>query len=322
MTATLARLRSWEGLLLAILIVTVALNLANSPYYLGVENIVNLFQLEIEKIIVALTMTLIIINGEIDLSVASVMGLSACLMAWLFQMGVALPLALLAALAAGVAAGLFNGFWTAYVGLPSLAVTLAGLIGYRGIARILVEDRAIGNYPLWFNRLGQQAFLGPLTLSIVIFLILFVIVAIVLHGSALGRLVYVMGNSLEAARYSGVRTKRVKMILFAASGFIAALAGLLYAARLGSVRGDMAQGFELDIITIVLLGGVSIFGGSGNLVGVGLSIFVILNLRNGMGLANITGNTQTSVVGALLILSVLVPNMAQLIHHKWRGRET
>jgi rhamnose transport system permease protein len=283
---------------------------------------VNLFQLEIEKIIVALIMTLIIINGEIDLSVASVMGLSACVTAWLFRMGVPLPLALVAALGSGVITGLFNGFWTAYVGLPSLAVTLAGLIGYRGVARILVEDRAIGNYPEWFNDLGQQPLVGPLTLSIIIFLVLFAAIAIVLHGSALGRLVYVMGNSLEAARYSGVRTKRVKMTLFVASGVIAALAGILYAARLGSVRGDMAQGFELDIITIVLLGGVSIFGGSGNLVGVGLSIFVILNLRNGMGLANITGNTQTSVVGALLILSVLVPNMAQLIHNRWRGRET
>jgi len=321
MTA-LARLRSWEGLLLAILVVIVALNLANSPYYLGVENIVNLFQLEIEKIIVALMMTLIIINGEIDLSVASVMGLAACVMAWLFQMGVALPWALLAALGSGALAGLFNGFWVAYVGLPSLAVTLAGLIGYRGVARILVEDRAIGGYPRWFDDLGQQPLVGPLTLSIIIFLILVAVIAVVLHGSALGRLAYVMGNSLEAARYSGVRTKRVKLILFVASGVIAALAGLLYAARLGSVRGDMAQGFELDIITIVLLGGVSIFGGSGNLVGVGLSIFVILNLRNGMGLANITGNTQTSVIGALLILSVLVPNMAQLIHNKWRGRET
>jgi rhamnose transport system permease protein len=321
MTA-LARLRSWEGLLLAILVVIVALNLANSPYYLGVENIVNLFQLEIEKIIVALMMTLIIINGEIDLSVASVMGLAACVMAWLFQMGVALPWALLAALASGALAGLFNGFWVAYVGLPSLAVTLAGLIGYRGAARILVEDRAIGGYPRWFDDLGQQPLLGPLTLSILIFLALFAIIAVVLHGSALGRLTYVMGNSLEAARYSGVRTKRVKLILFVASGLVAALAGLLYAARLGSVRGDMAQGFELDIITIVLLGGVSIFGGSGNLVGVGLSIFVILNLRNGMGLANITGNTQTSVIGALLILSVLVPNMAQLIHNRVRGRET
>lgn len=321
MTA-LSRLMSWEGLLLAILVVIVAFNLANSPYYLGVENIVNLFQLEIEKIIVALMMTLIIINGEIDLSVASVMGLAACAMAWLFQMGVALPWALLAALGAGALAGLFNGFWIAYVGLPSLAVTLAGLIGYRGVARILVEDRAIGGYPRWFDDLGQQPLLGPLTLSIIIFLILFAVIGVVLHGSALGRLAYVMGNSLEAARYSGVRTKRVKLILFVASGVIAALAGLLYAARLGSVRGDMAQGFELDIITIVLLGGVSIFGGSGNLVGVGLSIFVILNLRNGMGLANITGNTQTSVIGALLILSVLVPNMAQLIHNKWRGRET
>jgi rhamnose transport system permease protein len=321
MTA-LARLRSWEGLLLAILVVIVALNLANSPYYLGVENIVNLFQLEIEKIIVALMMTLIIINGEIDLSVASVMGLAACVMAWLFQMGVALPWALFAALASGALAGLFNGFWVAYVGLPSLAVTLAGLIGYRGAARILVEDRAIGGYPRWFDDLGQQPLLGPLTLSILIFLALFAIIAVVLHGSALGRLTYVMGNSLEAARYSGVRTKRVKLILFVASGLVAALAGLLYAARLGSVRGDMAQGFELDIITIVLLGGVSIFGGSGNLVGVGLSIFVILNLRNGMGLANITGNTQTSVIGALLILSVLVPNMAQLIHNRFRGRET
>ena len=113
----------------------------------------------------------------------------------------------------------------------------------------------------------------------------------------------------------------MKLLLFVASGVISALAGLLYAARLGSVRGDMAYGFELDIITMVLLGGVSIFGGSGNLVGVGLSILVILNLRNGMGLANITGNAQTSVIGALLILSVLVPNMAQLIHNKWKGRE-
>jgi rhamnose transport system permease protein len=112
------------------------------------------------------------------------------------------------------------------------------------------------------------------------------------------------------------------MALFVASGFVSALAGLLYAARLGSVRGDMAQGFELDIITMVLLGGVSIFGGSGNFLGVGLSILVILSLRNGMGLANITGNTQTSVIGALLILSVLLPNMAQLIRNKWKGSET
>lgn len=320
MSAAIARMRSWEGLLLALLLAILAVNVASSPYFLGVGNIVNLFQLSIEKIIVALVMTLVIINGEIDLSVASVMGLAACVTAWAFQLGVPLPVALLMALASGALAGLINGFWVAYVGLPSLAVTLAGLIGYRGMARILVEDRAIGGFPVWFNDLGQQPLLGPLTLSIIIFLLLFAVIAVILHGSAFGRLVYVIGNNLQAARFSGVRVQRVKMALFVASGTVAALAGILYAARLGSVRGDMAEGFELDIITIVLLGGVSIFGGSGNLVGVGLSIFVILNLRNGMGLANITGNTQTSVIGALLILSVLAPNMAQTIHEKWKGR--
>jgi rhamnose transport system permease protein len=317
---TLGRFWGWEVLLLALLVAIVAMNIARSPYYLGVGNIVNLFQLSIEKIIVALMMTLIIVNAEIDLSVASIMGLSAAVMAWLFQLGLPLPLAILVAMAAGALAGLNNGFWIAYLGLPSLAVTLAGLIGYRGIARILLEDRAIGNYPEWFNALGQQPLMGPLTLSLIIFLILFVMLAVALHGSALGRLVYVMGNSLETARYSGVRVKPVKLLLFTASGVVAALAGLLYAARLGSVRGDIAQGFELDIITMVLLGGVSIFGGSGNLVGVGLSILVILNLRNGMGLANITGNTQTSVIGALLILSVFAPNLVQMVHGAWKGR--
>ena len=318
----LARLKSWEGLLLAILVVIVAINITQSPYYLGVDNIVNLFQLSIEKIIVALIMTLIIINGEIDLSVASVMGLGACVFACLFHQGLPAPLALLSALLAGLAAGLFNGLWVTFVGLPSLAVTLAGLIGYRGVARILLKDRAIGGFPDWFNTLGQQPLIGPVTLSIIVFFVLFVVVAITLHSSALGRLIYVIGNNQQAARYSGVRVRMVKMTLFAASGTISALAGLLYTARLGSVRGDMASGFELDIITMVLLGGVSIFGGSGNMAGVGLSILVILNLRNGMGLASITGNTQTSVIGALLILSVLVPNMTQSLQNRWKGRET
>jgi rhamnose transport system permease protein len=125
---------------------------------------------------------------------------------------------------------------------------------------------------------------------------------------------------LEVARYSGVKVRRVKMALFIASGTVAALAGLLFAARLGSVRGDLALGFELDIITMVLLGGVSIFGGSGSLVGVGLSILLILNLRNGMSLANLSGHIQTGVVGALLILSVLVPNLVQQVQEARRLR--
>lgn len=318
----LGRLKSWEGLLLAILVVVVAMNVMRSPYYLGIDNVVNLFQLSIEKIIVALTMTMIIVSGEIDLSVASIMGLAAVLLGCLFKAGIPMPAAILIALLSGLAAGLFNGFWVAQAGLPSLAVTLAGLIGYRGLARVFIQDHSIGGFPVWFNTIGQQRTVGPLTISIMIFFILFVIVAVTLHGSGLGRLVYAIGNNTQAARYAGVRVKLIKLCLFGASGLVAALAGILYGARLGSVRGDIATGFELDIITMVLLGGVSIFGGSGNIIGVGLSILVILNLRNGMGLANITGDTQTSVVGALLILSVLVPNLMHTLITKWKERKT
>jgi rhamnose transport system permease protein len=135
----------------------------------------------------------------------------------------------------------------------------------------------------------------------------------VLHRSGFGREVFVIGNNADVARYSGVRVKRVKAILFIASGFISALAGLFYAARLASVRGDAANGFELDIITMVLLGGVSIFGGKGSIIGVLFSILIVLNLRNGMALMNITGHIQTAVIGILLILSVLGPNLIERV---------
>ncbi len=314
------RLKRWEGLLLAILAMVVIINIFLSPFYLRMTNQINLFQLSIEKIIVALAMTLIIINAEIDLSVASVMGLAACALAYLHEQGVPVQLAILVGLLAGALCGAFNGFWIAYVRLPSLAVTLAGLVGYRGVARILLEDRSIGNFPDWFDALGQKPLIGPLPLSLIIFFSLFVIALIVLQYAAFGRYIYVIGNSREVARYSGVKVQQVKMALFIASGTIAALAGLLLAARLGAVRGNTAEGFELDIITMVLLGGVSIFGGSGTLFGVGLAILLILNLRNGMSLVNITGNTQTGVIGALLILSVLIPNWASQARGIWGRR--
>jgi len=314
------RLRSWEGLLLAILIVVMIMNTIRSPFYLRLDNQINLFQLSIEKIIVALIMTSIIINGEIDLSVASVMGLAACTLAALYERGVPVPVAILISLLVGVACGAFNGYWIAHVGLPSLAVTLAGLIGYRGLARVLLGDRSISNFPTWFNTLGQQPVIGPFPLALVIFFLLMLLAVTVLQYSAFGRYTYVIGNNRDVARYSAVKVQRIKMLLYIVSGFVAALAGLLLAARLGAVRGNTAEGFELDIITMVLLGGVSIFGGTGTLTGVVLSILIILNLRNGMSLVNITGNTQTGVIGALLILSVLGPNWARSLRGRWGRR--
>ncbi|MFN3335550.1 MAG: ABC transporter permease, partial [Caldilinea sp.] len=234
--------------------------------------------------------------------------------------GMAMEWAALMGLLAGVAAGLFNSFWIGVVGLPSLVVTLSGLIGYRGLAYLLVEDRSIGNFPAWFNRLGQQPLIGPFPLSMIVFFVLLLFAIIILQYSGFGRYVYVIGNSKDVARYAGVHVQRTKMILFVASSTVAALAGLLYAARLGAVRGDIASGFELDIITMVLLGGVSIFGGSGSLWGVLLSVLIILNLRNGMGLANLSGHVQTGVIGVLLILSVLAPNLASSMRASWNRR--
>jgi rhamnose transport system permease protein len=253
-------------------------------------------------------MTFIIINGEIDLSVASVMGLSACTFGWLYHAGMPAGFAIVVVMVVGFACGAFNGFFITRLGIPSLVVTLSTLIGYRGLARVLVEDRGIGQFPAWFDALGQQPLLGPFPLSLIIFFVLFIILGFVLHFSGFGRRVYVIGNNAEAATYSGVDVAEIKMKLFIASSTISALAGLLFAARVGAIRGDVAQGFELDIITIVLLGGVSIFGGSGSLLGTLLSILIVLSLRNGMDLANITGHIQTGLIGLLLILSVLIPN--------------
>ncbi|MFN2487887.1 MAG: ABC transporter permease [Acidimicrobiia bacterium] len=308
------RRHRWESFLLVVLLVTVVINVLLSPVYLGVGNFINLFWLSAEKIIVVTVMAFIIINGEIDLSVASVMGFAAAVMATVHASGSPFVLAILAGLAAGVFAGLLQGLVVTRFGLPSLVVTLAGLIGFRGAARVLLEDRSVGDFPGWFDQLGQTTLVGPFPVALIIFFVALGIGWVLLERTAFGREVCVIGNSAEVARYSGIKVAGLKLRLFVVSGLVAALAGILFAARLGSVRGSLAEFFELDIITMVLLGGVSIFGGSGSMLGVALAIFTVLNIRNGLGLANVDGIIQTGVIGLLLIGSVLVPNLAQRLH--------
>jgi len=327
MLRRLERLRSWEGILLVLLIGIVIFNASTTPHYLLFQNQINLFQLHIEKIIIALIMAFIIINAEIDISVGSVMALAGCVMGYFFEKGVPFGLCVLAGLLTGALTGAFNGFMVAYVRMTSLIVTLSGLIGYRGLAHVLLENRSVGNFPEWFDRLGQKPLIGPFPFALIVFFILLIIALIILQRSGAGRYVFVIGNNSEVARYSGVNVRRVKMTLFIVSGIVAAFAGLLLTARLGSIRGDIGIGTELEVITMVLLGGVSIFGGTGSLYGVLLSILIILNLRNGMGLLNVPGENQTGVIGALLILSVLGPNIGRgeppscSTHTCWRRRE-
>ena len=335
------RLRSWEGLLLLILAVVILLNTVLTPNYLigdqGVQNQVNLWWIGIEKAIVVLAMAFVIINGEIDLSVASVMGLSAVVVAVLWEAGVPIEIGIVVALLAGLIVGLFNGFWIAVVGLPSLVVTLASLIAVRGLAYMLIEDRSIGNapnaFPTWFEDLGQQPLsklvgaldaapvLDRVPFVIFVYIGLLILAAVVLGSSGFGRRTYVIGSSKDVALYSGVGVRRHKVTIMVISAVTAAFAGILLASHLGAVRGSTAIGWELDIITIVLLGGVSIFGGSGTMLGVFLSTMLVLNIRNGLGLANVPGHTQTGVVGLLLILSVLVPNLIER-YQAWARRRS
>jgi len=219
------RLKSWEGVLLVVLIGIVIFNSSMTPHYLQIQNQVNLFQLNIEKIIIVLIMAFIIINAEIDLSVASVMALAGCVMAYLFEKGLPFGLCLFAGLLTGVLTGAFNGFMVSYVKMTLLIVTLSGLIAYRGLAHVLLENRSVGNFPEWFDRLGQQPLVGPFPLALIIFFVLLIIALIILQWSGAGRYVFVIGNNSEVARYSGVNVRRVKMILFIVSGLVSAFAG-------------------------------------------------------------------------------------------------
>lgn len=197
MLRRLERLKSWEGILLVLLIGIVIFNSSTTPHYLQLQNQINLFQLHIEKIIIALVMTFIIINAEIDISVGSVMALAGCVVGFLFERGLAFELCVLAGLLTGALTGAFNGFMVAYGKMTSLIVTLAGLIGFRGLAHVLLENRSVGNFPEWFDNLGQKPLVGPFPLALIIFFVLLIIALITLQWSGAGRYVFVVGNNHE-----------------------------------------------------------------------------------------------------------------------------
>ncbi len=307
-------LGSWEALLVILLLLAIGMGIALSPYFLTGFNIASLTKDLMEKAIVALPMTLIIISGEIDLSVASILGLASVVLGAVTHAGIPLwggiPLVLLV----GALAGALNGLLVTRLGLPSLVVTVGTLALYRGLAYVVLGDQAISNFPSAFTTFGFGSVPGTLIpWPFVVFVILVILFMVVLHQSWLGRQIYAVGNNKEAARFTGIHVANLKLMLFVLSGLLSALAGIIFTARFSSARPDNALGFELDVVTIVLLGGVNIFGGRGSLVGVILSLFVIGAVRNALNLTDVSGDVQNIVVGTLLIFSVLGPNIAQSI---------
>ncbi len=257
-------------------------------------------------LLIALPMTLVIVTGEIDLSVASVVGLSSVLVGTLHQHGMSIPLAGLLALVAGVLCGLLNGFLVAYVGLPSLAVTIGTLALYRGLAVGLLGTTAVTDFPDFWADLLTDRLPGTAIPGItVVMVVLAAVFAVLLHFTPFGRGIYAIGLSSEAASFSGVHVDRTKFVLFVLSGLVSAFAGIYYTLRFGSARGDNATGMELSVIAAVLLGGVSIFGGRGALHGVLAGVLLIGTLASALRLANVTAEVINIITGVLLVLSVL-----------------
>ncbi len=305
---------SWETLLILVFLVVLILGSTLSPYFFSAYNFSALTSDIMERAIIALPMTLIVIGGDIDLSVASVMGLSSVVLGSLWASGHPLAEAIIIALLIGLVTGLLNAFCIVRLGLPSLVVTLGTLALYRGLAYVVLGDTSVSNFPTAFTNFGFGQIPGTsIPWSALIFAVLAIIFIVVLHASRWGRQIYAIGNSKEAARFAGIDVSRIKFMLFLSIGVIAALAGIIFTARFSSARPDNALGFELDIVTMVLLGGVSINGGRGTLLGVLLAIFIIAMIRNILGLLDISGDIQNFTIGLLLVISVLVPTIAQRV---------
>ncbi|MEV4539623.1 ABC transporter permease [Asanoa sp. NPDC049518] len=272
--------------------------------------------------LIALPMTLIVITGEIDLSVASTVGLTCSVMGWLWQAGVtSLPLLIVISLALGAVLGAVNGVFVTVFGLPSLAVTIGTLALYRGLAYVVLGDRAVADYPIsWTTNM-----IAPISGTVVPWFVLVVAVlallfGVLLHATPLGRGLYAIGNNAEASAYSGIAVMRTKFWLFVATGVVAALAGVFWTFRFASARADNANGLELSVVAAVLLGGVSIFGGRGGLLGVVAAVALLGTLRNALQLADVPANALTIVTGTLLIASVVGPNVVRMARGRLRRR--
>ncbi|MGH8880411.1 MAG: ABC transporter permease, partial [Stackebrandtia sp.] len=255
-------------------------------------------------------MTMVVISAEIDLSVASMLGLSSVLLGVLYDAGWPLEWSVAAALAAGLLGGALNGFLVAVVGLPSLAVTVASLALFRGIAVGLLGTEAITGFPDRYKDLVTGRLLGPGTAipaSLLVFVVLAIGFGVLLHFTPFGRATYAAGLSAETSRFSGINVPAVKFWLFVATGFVSALAGVLWTLRYDSARGDNALGFELAVVAAVLVGGVSIFGGRGAVPGVIAGALLIGELRAALRLADVSADAINVATGVLLIASVIFP---------------
>jgi rhamnose transport system permease protein len=323
----------WEVILVILLAITIGVNTLVSPYFLDVYNLADATSNFSEKAIIALAMALLILVRDIDLSVAAIVALASMGIGYAADAGWS-PLMLFAVgIGIGLLCGVFNGALVTWFRLPSIVVTIGTMSLFRGLTQVILGDQALTQYPQPFLDLGQSYFIPmtetgipwlfvpPVPLSFLIFLILAVVFGIALHRTAVGRQLFATGSNPVAARFSGVPVDRLRFLLFVLSGILSGLAGALLTARLGSMRSNIAVGWELDVVTMVILGGVSIAGGVGSILGVFLAVLVLGLVTFGMSLNNIPGQVVSVYIGALLIAVISIPRIFEKLR-SWRAGHT
>jgi rhamnose transport system permease protein len=318
-TRRLARRINWETILAVLVLITVVGGMLLNKDFLTVENWSNLLANFVEIALMALPLSLIVITNEIDLSVASTLGLSSSLLGLLWEQKLPMPPAIVICLLVGALCGALNGFLIVRFRLPSLAVTIGTLALFRGFAYILLGDKAVADFPPEYNEFGIGTV--PYTFipsPFVLFIILALIFWVLLHHTTIGRSIYAIGGNQMAARFSGVNISWLKMLLFIASGVISALAGIVFTFRFSSSRADNGTGFELSAIAAVFLGGVTVQGGKGTITGVVLSLLLIGIINNVLTLADVPSEVLRIVTGSLLIISILLPNVIASAHERLR----
>jgi rhamnose transport system permease protein len=298
---------SWEALLVVIAIAIFVVNSFASPYFLDPWSLSDLTFNFTEKALIALAMALLIISGEIDLSVAAIIALASTMMGMAVQAGVGTPVLVTIGIVVGLGCGAFNGLLVTRLGLPSIVVTIGTMSLFRGIAFIILGDQAYKGYPASFAFFGQGYVWWVVSFELALFLVAAVIYWFVLHRTSFGRRVFAIGNNPVAAQFSGVRVGRIKFILFCLTGLMSGIASVLITSRLGSTRPSIAQGYELEVITMVVLGGVSILGGAGSILGVVLAAFIMGLVTFGLGLLNVPGIVMSIFIGLLLIIVIALP---------------
>ncbi|GAA4514099.1 MULTISPECIES: ABC transporter permease [Nonomuraea] len=310
----MARVLRWDVIIGLLLVAVFAGGALGSPSFATAGNLSFALGDLGEIALIALAMTMLVVAAEVDLSVASVLGLSSALVGALWDGGMAIETIIPLVVLTGALCGLVNGLLVTRLGLPSLAVTIGTLALYRGLAYVVLGDKAVAQFPPQYTALAVDDVPGTFVpYPVALFVLLAVVVAVVLHATGFGRALFAIGAQEQAAFFSGIRVKRIKLLLFVFSGTVAAFAGVVFTLRYGSARADNGLGIELAVIAAVLLGGVDFDGGKGTLGGVIAGVLLIGLLRNLLMLNDVSTEIQSIVTGLLLIVSVLTPRLISLL---------